>query len=172
MNVSGSVTPGSYNFLAVGTSGALIRTQPMTLVVSSVNALPFALAVDTAGNDILEANETVDVAPTWRNVGTTAITLTGVSSGFTGPAGPTYTNPDTTASYGTIPVNGAAVCIDCYSVAIAAADAADAALGHHHPRTIPRSPPRRGPCTSARASPTCRPPALSIASWRRSCTRT
>jgi S-layer family protein len=121
VSVSGSVPAGSYNFQAVGTSGALIRTQPMTLVVNALAAVPFALDVDTGGNHVLEPNETVDVAPTWRNVGTTAITLTGASSGFTGPAGPTYANPDATASYGTIPVNGAALCSDCYSVAVTAA---------------------------------------------------
>ena len=121
VSVSGSVAPGTYAFQAVSQGSALIRVMPMTLVVNSIDAMPFALAVDTAGNDILEPNETVDVAPTWRNVGAAAITLTGATSGYTGPAGATYTNPDPTASYGTIPANGTAACSDCYAVRAAAA---------------------------------------------------
>ena len=81
---------------------------------------PFALAVDTAGNNVYQPNETVVVAPTWRNAGAAAITVTGAFTNHTGPAGPTYTIPDAAGSYGTIAVGGNASCTaagNCYSVA-------------------------------------------------------
>jgi hypothetical protein len=77
-----------------------------------------ALVVDAApGNGVYQPNETVVVAPTWRNIGSQALTLTGALANHTGPAGPTYTIPDGTAAYGTIAVGGSASCTDCYSVA-------------------------------------------------------
>jgi hypothetical protein len=79
------------------------------------------LVVDSAGNGVLEPNELIPVAPTWRNDGAVPISLTGTSSNFTGPAGPTYDNPDTTADYGTIGIGASAQCTDCYSVQITAA---------------------------------------------------
>ena len=82
-------------------------------------ASPTALAVDSSGNGILEPNETVDVKPTWTNYGAASVALTGVSSGFNGPVGPTYDNPDTNADYGTIVSGASANCAaNCYSVHI------------------------------------------------------
>ena len=79
----------------------------MSLTVNAVLVAPEALAVDTAGNRVLQPNETVDVAPTWRNTGTVGDhARPAPPPASRGRAGPTYTNPDTTASYGTIPVNG------------------------------------------------------------------
>ena len=83
-------------------------------------AAPAALAVDTAGNGVYQPNETVIVAPTWRNTGSAAITLTGALTNHTGPAGPVYTIPDGAATYGTIAVGATASCStggNCYSVA-------------------------------------------------------
>ena len=85
---------------------------------------PFALAVDAAGNGVYQPNETVVVAPTWRNVGTQAIAIDGALTHHTGPAGPAYSIPDAAASYGTIAVGGNASCTaanNCYSVANTAA---------------------------------------------------
>ena len=82
---------------------------------------PEALTVDSAGNGVYQPNETAIVAPTWRNTGAAALTLTGALANHTGPAGPTYSIPDGTASYGTIAVGGTAACTDCYSVANSAA---------------------------------------------------
>ncbi len=85
---------------------------------------PFALAVDTAGNGVLQPNETAIMAPAWRNTGTAPITLTGATSSFTGPAGAVYTNPDNTASYGTLGVAGQGTCEttgDCYGIRATAA---------------------------------------------------
>jgi subtilisin-like proprotein convertase family protein len=78
------------------------------------------LTVDGGGNRVLEPNETAVLAPTWDNTGAGPITLTGTTSGFTGPAGATYDNPDNTGSYGTIPAGGSASCTDCYSVLVTA----------------------------------------------------
>jgi hypothetical protein len=80
-------------------------------------AAPEALAVDTSGNLVYQPNETVVVAPTWRNTGSAAITLTGELTNHTGPPGPVYTIPDGAASYGTIAVGGTASCgSSCYAV--------------------------------------------------------
>jgi hypothetical protein len=88
---------------------------PNTCIAQAV--APFGLAVDTVGNAVMEPNETATMSPTWRNTGTNAITLTGATSGFTGPAGGVYTNPDNAASYGTIGVAAQGTCTtDCYSV--------------------------------------------------------
>jgi hypothetical protein len=83
---------------------------------------PFALDVDAAGNGVLQPGEPpVVVAPTWRNTGGGPISLTGVASNFTGPAGPTYTLTDSSAAYGTIAslTNGScATGGDCYAVSV------------------------------------------------------
>ena len=85
--------------------------------------LPTALRVDTPsgggtgdGNGVWEPAEGPDVRPTWRNVNGAAQTIGGGLANITGPAGPTYTIPDGSGSYGTM-ANGAAVeCTDCYRV--------------------------------------------------------
>ena len=92
--------------------------------VPTVGAAPQALAVDAAGNGVYQPNETVVMAPTWRNTGSNAITLTGALTNHTGPAGPIYTIPDAAADYGTIAVAGQASCTatgNCYNVANTAA---------------------------------------------------
>ena len=82
-------------------------------------ASPTALAVDPTGNGILEPNEIAQVKPTWTNFGSAPVTLTGTSSNFTGPAGATYLNSDTSAAYPTInPGNHADCGANCYSVQI------------------------------------------------------
>ena len=78
-----------------------------------------ALAVDAGGNNVFEPNETVAMAPTWRNTHSVAFGLTGTLSNHVGPTGGTYGIPDTDASYGTINANASASCSatgDCYSV--------------------------------------------------------
>jgi len=80
---------------------------------------PAALAVDASGNGVMQPGETVVVAPTWRNTGGGPVTLTGATSNFNGPAGPTYTNADATAAYGTIAATTTGSCStggDCYTV--------------------------------------------------------
>ena len=84
---------------------------------------PQALAIDTAGNGVLQPNETVIIAPTWQNTTAAAIAATGALSNFTGPAGPTYSITDGGAGYGTIAANGSASCTatsDCYRLNVTA----------------------------------------------------
>jgi hypothetical protein len=83
--------------------------------------LPVALAVDAAGNGVLEPGETVVVAPAWRNVNGAPLAFTGAASSLTGPPGATYTLADAAASYGTV-VNGTTGSCgsDCYQVTVSA----------------------------------------------------
>ena len=69
VTVGAAVAPGSYNFQAQGVSGGLTRSFPMSLTVTAISVAPQALAVDAAGNGVYQPNETVVVAPTWRNLG-------------------------------------------------------------------------------------------------------
>ena len=76
-----------------------------------------AIAVDPAsaagsdGNGVFEPGETVTVKPSWKNVGTLGVVVFNTAaSNFTGPAGPSYSIVDGTASYGTI---GAGATADC-----------------------------------------------------------
>ena len=52
---------------------------------------PTALAVDAAGNGVLEVGETAVVSPTWLNTGGNAIALSGSITDFSGPSVATYT---------------------------------------------------------------------------------
>jgi hypothetical protein len=88
---------------------------------------PFALDVDRVatsgsnGNRVFDPGETVAIEPSWRNTTSTPFAAAVVSASLTGPAGPTYTTPDGTASYGTIPAGASASCrdqADCYSVSV------------------------------------------------------
>jgi hypothetical protein len=93
-----------------------------TIVAATV--APVSLAVDPAGNNVLQPNEAaVVVAPTWRNTSTAAIpSLTGTRAMFSGPAGGTYTIVDSAANYGALAAGASASCgVDCYSVTVAAA---------------------------------------------------
>ena len=98
---------------------------------------PVALALDTIpgpaanGNGVLEAGESVAVAPTWTNATSAPRTATGSIEELTGP-GPAalYTVTDASASYGTLPAWGGASCADagdCYSVGLGAASPRPAA---------------------------------------------
>jgi len=89
---------------------------------------PTALSVDATagsgsdGNNVFEPGETVAMVPTWRNAATAALALTGTLSSLTGPAGPTYTIADGSASYGTVASGASASCQaatgNCYSVMV------------------------------------------------------
>jgi hypothetical protein len=84
---------------------------------------PMAMAVDAAGDRVLQPNEgAVAVAPTWKNFSTTPISsLTGSLAGFTGPAGATYAISDAGASYGALAAGASAGCgSNCFAVSITA----------------------------------------------------
>jgi hypothetical protein len=88
----------------------------------AVSVAPTNLAVDTAGNGVLQPNEaSVVVSPTWRNTGAGPVALTGALTNFTGPAGPTYTINDGTADYGTIAASTNQLCTNCYAVTVTSA---------------------------------------------------
>ena len=115
---------GTHTFQLEGVSSVGTRTVDMTLTVLVAAVAPAGLVVDAAGNSVLQPNETVVVTPSWRNTGDLPISLSGATSGFTGPAGPVYTNPDSTASYGNLGLAATANCGttgDCYSVLATAA---------------------------------------------------
>ena len=77
--------------------------------------LPAALAVDGAGNGVLEPGETVAMAPTWRNVNGLPQSFAGTLTALTGPAGGTYVITDPTATYGTVANGATGSCgTDCY----------------------------------------------------------
>jgi hypothetical protein len=71
------------------------------------------------GNGVLEPGEGVYVSPAWRNLSGSALAITGQASGFTGPAGPSYTLVDNSANYGVVPAGATASCRgtgDCFAV--------------------------------------------------------
>jgi hypothetical protein len=100
-----------------------IAFQSFGACTTGAQLAPFGLAVDTAGNNVYQPNETVIVAPIWRNSASVASTaLTGALTNHTGPAGPTYTIPDGVAAYAPIAANSNGSCgSNCYSVANVAA---------------------------------------------------
>ena len=110
-------------------------------------------------NGILEAGETVQVAPHWTNTLVTAQALTGAASNLTGPAGPTYTINDSSADYGTVAAQSSADCNgatgDCYLMTVSGARPAAHWDATFTETIAPARSPGRGPCTWAGASPTC-----------------
>jgi hypothetical protein len=73
------------------------------------------------GNRVFEPGETVTVAPSWRNLLGTPLSIAGTATAFNGPAGPSYTVADNSADYGTLPGGGTASCAgmgDCYSLSV------------------------------------------------------
>ncbi len=76
-------------------------------------------------NGVLEAGETVQVAPHWSNILSNPLGLTGTASNARGPAGPTYTLDDSTADYGSIAAGATNNCdgatADCYLVTVSGA---------------------------------------------------
>jgi N-acetylneuraminic acid mutarotase len=90
-----------------------------------VAVAPAGLAVDQAGNGVMEPNEAaVVVAPSWRNIGAAIPAMTGAATLFTGPAGPTYTINDSAADYGALAVGATVSCTatgNCYTMTAAAA---------------------------------------------------
>ena len=80
--------------------------------------LPAALAVDTAGNRVLEPGETVDVRPSWWNYNGAPQVFSGVLSNITGPSGAAYAITDAAGDYGTVADGVSGPCADCYAVSV------------------------------------------------------
>jgi hypothetical protein len=89
----------------------------------TIGLAPAGLAVDLAGNGVLEPGETAMLAPSWSNALTGPVALTGAAGDLSGPAGGTYNLPDTTATYGNVAAGATTSCLatgDCYTVSVAA----------------------------------------------------
>jgi putative Ig domain-containing protein/S-layer family protein len=124
--LSGTPTQSGAFVITINSSDAFTCAASRTYnlaIASAVAMNPVALAVDAAANGVLEVNETVVVAPSWRNQTGVAAALSGTASSFIGRAGATYSIVDGTASYGTIANNATVSCTatgNCYSMAIGA----------------------------------------------------
>ena len=98
---------------------AVCRWEPDKIV-------PLALDLDlpagaVADNGVLEPGETVPVNTVWKNVGATAIAVSGKGALFTGPAGASYTIEDPDADYGVAQPNGGflnCITFPCYSLTV------------------------------------------------------
>jgi S-layer family protein len=99
-----------------GSAGAVIDRRYQGL-------LPVSLALDTPGNGVFEANETVNFVPSWRNGTTATQSFTGALSNFTGPTPANYNIPDTAGNYGSVAAGATQSCnngSNCYSLTITA----------------------------------------------------
>jgi len=83
--------------------------------------LPAGLAVDAAGNRVLDPDASEEIAPSWRNVNGAAQAFGSSGVRLAGPAGGTYTITDATASYGSVPDGAVAACTDCLAVNVGGA---------------------------------------------------
>ncbi len=82
-----------------------------------------AVGPSSNANGVLEAGETVQVAPAWLNSDIfDGVTFTGTASNLTGPAGPTYSIDDDSTDYGTVDVATTRNCndagSDCYVMTV------------------------------------------------------
>jgi hypothetical protein len=75
---------------------------------------PRAMAMDPAGNGVLDPGETVEARPSWQNLNGTAQTFGGNLALYSGPCSQTIS--DSTAGYGTVANGATAACSDCYAV--------------------------------------------------------
>jgi S-layer family protein len=83
-------------------------------------ALADRTPVGSDGNGVLEAGETAEFAPSWRNANGAARTFSGQALGFSGPTatGVSYALYDGTAAYGTVADGIEVRCSDCYAVGV------------------------------------------------------
>ena len=132
-NNGGSAVSGVFAGLAEGATFLIRQTEvqityaggsghDVVLTVVPTEAVPTSLAVDAAGNGVLEVAETASLQPTWMNVSGSSAHLTGATSGFHGPyePGTTFDNADASGDYGTVADGASAECTDCYTVQITA----------------------------------------------------
>jgi hypothetical protein len=109
------------------------RVDTLSLADGYVCCTPIAVSLQVDGhlamapsavglNKVFEPGETVLVEPGYFNGSSSALTLTGTASNFTGPAGAAYTLNDSSADYGSISVNATTNCFDatgnCYAMTV------------------------------------------------------
>ncbi len=115
-----SVSPcGSASSPVRSFSAQAVTFQPQSL--SSVDGFS-AAGTSSNLNGLLEPGERILVSPSWKNVGVAAAACSGTFSSFGGPAGATYSVPDSSASYGTVAAGATVNCRDatgnCYQVSL------------------------------------------------------
>jgi CSLREA domain-containing protein len=113
------VTP-VFTFTPTATVTPTATATPKAVVPKTLFVDPSA-GTASDGNGILEKGETVSVRPSWQNVSSGSVDLTGAGSAFTGPPGATYTFSDTTTGYGTIAPGATVNCNatgNCFSVTL------------------------------------------------------
>jgi S-layer family protein len=79
---------------------------------------PHALAVDAAGNRVLDPGETAVMQPSWRNINGASLAFAGTLTEISGPAGPAYAITDGAADHGTVANAASSACTDCYAVQV------------------------------------------------------
>ena len=126
---TGQQTVGAADVVASSVAGAL----SVNVAVAQVDAA--ALIVDAEagegsdGNGVLEAGESVGVAPSWSNQGIGVVALASQASAWTGPgaSGVSYDLNDATADYGSVGGGQTANCGDatgnCFRLGLATAAA-------------------------------------------------
>ena len=76
-------------------------------------------------NGVFETGETVQVETSWTNPGASAVSITGLATGFDGPAGPAYAIASGTADYGNVAALATSNCWDatasCFQLQITGA---------------------------------------------------
>ncbi len=128
-NNGGAAVSGQFAGLA---EGALFLVNETTFQISYVGGsghdvvltahtsqgFPPSIAVDAAGNGVLEVGETAALQPTWTNATGTSQHLTGTTGNFfgIGVATTVFGNPDASGDYGTLASGASAQCVDCYTV--------------------------------------------------------
>ena len=103
---------------------------PVTLPldVESGELQPQGIRMDPAagsagnGNGILEPGEQATAVPSWKNVTSGAMDVTGAVDGFAGPSGATYAAPVAAAGYGAIDAGKISDCLtatgNCYALTV------------------------------------------------------
>jgi photosystem II stability/assembly factor-like uncharacterized protein len=92
-----------------------------TLALGSTHVAPVGLAVDPAGNGILEPGENAKVVTSWKNLRGAALPLAGTATEMKGDYRGIYAIADNSAGYGTLAAGASASCTatnDCFTVRV------------------------------------------------------
>lgn len=94
-----------------------VPSRAFVNIVNDDGAVPQALAVDGAMNGVLEAGEVAPFAPSWRNTGENAASISGALT-FAGPGAASYTVTTPAAEYGTVAPDATSACATCYGLTV------------------------------------------------------
>ncbi len=129
LSLSTALQPGPPDVGLVSVSGAGVPAMvPLDVESGSLEAQQIRVDLSAGasgnGNGVLEPGEQVAAVPTWMNVSSAALSVTGAAEAFSGPAGATYTPVDGGAAYGSIAAGSTSDCLDatgnCYGLALSA----------------------------------------------------